>query len=89
MRDIIRSSDNQFLKKIRKVQDRKKCPELVYIEGVRIVTDCLLSGGRCDSLILSERKEEEGRAIASEYGIDTTFLIRTGVKRNGTRILPT
>lgn len=70
MRDIIRSSDNQFLKKIRKVQDRKKCPELVYIEGLRIVTDCLLSGGRCDSLILSERKVEEGRSIASEYGID-------------------
>ena len=69
MRDIIRSSDNQFLKKIRKVQDRKKCPELVYIEGLRIVTDCLAGGASCESLIVAERKTDEGMSIAREYEI--------------------
>ena len=70
MRDVIRSSDNQIVKKIRRVQDRKKCPELVYIEGVRIVEDCLKSGGVCDSLIISERKLDEGMKIASAFNIE-------------------
>lgn len=69
MTEVIRSSDNKLIKKIRKVHDRKKGDELVYIEGLRIVEDCLLSGGVCDQLICSERKHEAALDLASKYSI--------------------
>ena len=56
MRDPVTSSSNQIIKLIRKVHDRKKGDELVYIEGLRIVEDCLQSGGVCVYLICSARK---------------------------------
>ena len=69
MREIITSSSNSIVKLIRKVHDRKRGDDLVYIEGSRIVEDCLMSGGECAYLIASSRKMNEAVELASGYGI--------------------
>ena len=74
MNEVIRSSDNSIVKKIRKVHSRKKGDELVYIEGVRIVEDCLLSGGVCDRLICSEKKYGVASELADKYGISLSCI---------------
>lgn len=74
MTEVIRSSDNSIVKKIRKVHNRKKGDELVYIEGLRIVEDCLLSGGVCDRLICSEKKFDAAYELAARYGIPASII---------------
>ncbi len=69
MREIITSSSNSIVKLIRKVHDRKRGDDLVYIEGSRIVEDCLMSGGECAYLIASSRKMNEAVELVSGYGI--------------------
>ena len=67
MQDVIKSAENRLIKQIRKVHDRKKGDDLVYIEGLRIVEDCLLSGGECERLICSESKYTLAAELADKY----------------------
>jgi len=74
MPDIIKSAENSIVKLIRKVHDRKKSDELVYIEGLRIVEDCLLSGGQCSNLICSEDKLSVAQDLIRKYNIPSGLL---------------
>ncbi len=75
MRDPVTSSSNQIIKLIRKVHDRKKGDELVYIEGLRIVEDCLQTGGECVYLICSARKAGIAEELADKYNIPESSVI--------------
>ena len=74
MPDVIKSSDNRLIKQIRKVHDRKKGDDLVYIEGFRIVEDCLLSGGCCERLLCCESKYDAARDLADKYKIPEALV---------------
>lgn len=74
MPEVIKSPDNKLIKLIRKVHDRKKTDELVYIEGIRIVEDCLMSGGSCVDLICSDKKISEASDLAEKYNIPASSL---------------
>lgn len=74
MREVIRSSSNQIVKLIRKVHGRHKGDESVYIEGSRIVEDCLLSGSTCEYLISSERKLPLALEFIQRFGISEERL---------------
>ena len=72
MQDVIKSAENRLIKQIRKVHDRKKGDDLVYIEGLRIVEDCLLSGGECERLICSESKYTLAAELADKYKVPSS-----------------
>ncbi|SCW28686.1 RNA methyltransferase, TrmH family [Ruminococcaceae bacterium YRB3002] len=75
MREIITSPSNRIVKLIRKVHDRKRGDEYVYIEGLRIVEDCLLSGGECEYLISSVRRSSDAERLMSLYKIPEKSLV--------------
>ena len=78
MAEVITSASNARIKLINKLHNRKKGDELVYIEGSRIVSDCLMSGGKCELLICAERRYDEALELASGYSVDESQICVIG-----------
>jgi len=69
--DIIRSKDNSKVKRLALLHDRKKAAKegLVFIEGIRLCEDALLSGVRPELFIRSEQRTELSDELITKYDI--------------------
>lgn len=77
--DIIKSKDNPKVKRYALLHDRRKASKesLVFIEGVRLCEDALLSGIRPMSVAFSENRADLLSSWEKEYDLQCEKLIMT------------
>ncbi|MEO8041275.1 MAG: RNA methyltransferase [Acidobacteriota bacterium] len=77
----IASRDNEYLKEARRVRDGKQ-RDKIFIEGVRLIEEAVLSGVTIDRLFVSDSASERSGSLVNEGGTRETFQLTDAAFRS-------